>query len=585
MMPEELPPIPAPPDENLMQALLEEVASWGWVHQGQAEWQRVADGAEGLALLQAAAEEFPEPAAPAEAPDRPDPAAQAHIAAGHEAQVRTERENEGQRAYAERELVRQPARLRWPQQKPAFPRANEDEARRLIRRYIRQLIGPLPWVRRVFPCTVTAVDRTAKTCTVTFAERGAAEPLPGVGYGAQAPVVGGEYALRWPAKLPDDPDIPAQPRLYGRPWIKSTGFVRWLYYTSRTDGALTRVQWPITDESEPETVAPGRSAQGWHEQSRTLWTNTGREGQANTQYTAFAEWGFGAAQTTATGREIIGVSQTVDHGQAEDDAVWLAGWEPIPAPHPQFPSSTYNDRQRLVRSGDGGATWATVAELDYLNLITNVLVVNVAVGRCQHGWVLPAEVPALGPAGTPLLPIPVWTAEPPPSDGDMHTPWRLDLWLVTPTGVQLWTPPAPEDTTPPGWRVGLTPYPEADAPDQWQVWCTVDVVPAEPTLPGIPPDPRLYRGRAALLAPPAWELMTAPGTLRGHLTEIVTVSPDGLAAVAAGEDAANVSRFWATEDAGDTWTLLPLPLNADMAAPLLVDIPGGDARAEYQDAQ
>jgi hypothetical protein len=140
-------------------------------------------------------------------------------------------------------LLTENDRLRWDQQQPNSPQAREAELYPgLIRTYIREKLGPLPWVRRLFPCTVTAINTAERTCTVVFAER--ETPLAGCAYYEGTPQVGKPYVLRWPARLPDDYTISAEPRLYGRPWIKVEGGLRYLYRKHGGETVLYRYDWP-----------------------------------------------------------------------------------------------------------------------------------------------------------------------------------------------------------------------------------------------------------------------------------------------------------------------------------------------------
>jgi hypothetical protein len=150
------------------------------------------------------------------------------------------------------DLLAENDRLRWDQQQPNSPQARETEFYPgLIRTYIREKLGPLPWVRRLFPGTVLAVNTAERTCTFAFAER--ETPLPGVAYYEGTPQIGGQYVMRWPARLPDDPTISAEPRLYGRPWIKVEGGA-WLYY--QAGSSVYRVSWPPPAMGATASVTP-----------------------------------------------------------------------------------------------------------------------------------------------------------------------------------------------------------------------------------------------------------------------------------------------------------------------------------------
>src|SRR5688572_27731022 len=144
---------------------------------------------------------------------------------------------------------------RWMRLNPTGPfRAFREFFIHAIRRYIRQLIGYLPWVQRVYFCQVIAVDDVSKTCTVVYPER-TEGTLDDVEYGLNISKVFGEYALRWPVKLPNDLTVDAEPLPYGRPWIKvpQPSTVRWIYY-HRADGHIWRIQWPITEDSPHEDL-------------------------------------------------------------------------------------------------------------------------------------------------------------------------------------------------------------------------------------------------------------------------------------------------------------------------------------------
>jgi hypothetical protein len=203
------------------------------------EWATVPSGAAGLFAL--AAEDAGGATVPP--PGTPLPPDTSGLDAAETVADAAEAANARERTAAVADAVAENDRLRWDQQQPNSPQARESQFYpRTIRTYIRQKLGPLPWVRRLFPGTVTALDTAERTCTFAFAER--ETPLPGVAYYENTPRIGGQYVMRWPARLPDDPTISAEPRLYGRPWIKVEGN-RWLYYEATASGQrIHRIPWP-----------------------------------------------------------------------------------------------------------------------------------------------------------------------------------------------------------------------------------------------------------------------------------------------------------------------------------------------------
>lgn len=276
------------------------------------EWETVADGGEGLAVLLAEAE-------------------------AHRERAETVDEQIHQAEDTAREST--VAGLRWRQQRPNEPQQRRIETTQTIRRAVRELYGPLPWVRRLFPCTVLAVDRANRLCTVAFAERDT--PLPGCAYYEGTPQVDGAYVLHWPVKLPDDPTVPAQPRLWGRPWIKVEQPPLYLYYQVDVSGSggteIYRIPFPPTDDIEREFVRhfnsvinPGGANRlvGYHRPTQRIVTFNAdwiRGIDTPTDLIWWEEWGFGAETSIATGKRLIPTSVGHDYVDAEDAALMQIG--------------------------------------------------------------------------------------------------------------------------------------------------------------------------------------------------------------------------------------------------------------------